>query len=94
MAILLKLYCSLQSFNIKQLEFLAEMVKAKDFAGLIRWTGATFLVMKTVGKLWDMDFGDIIPSIKVGSTPTIQAAAGGLQMFSGDERTRKKDWIN
>lgn len=79
-----------QSFNIKQLEFLTEMVKAKDFAGLIRWTGATLLVMKTVGKLWDMDFADIIPSIKVGSTPTIQAIQGAWQMGSGEERTREK----
>lgn len=58
-----------QSFNIKQGEFLVEMISKKDFAGLARWIGASMAFVYCVGKAIGMSPKDIIPTIRVGSSP-------------------------
>lgn len=50
-----------QSFNIKQTEFLAEMVKNKEFGKMVRWVGANLLVVGSVGKILGMEPSDMIP---------------------------------
>ena len=70
-----------QSFNLKQTEFLTEMLKKKEFVGAVRWLGANVLIMATVGKLIGYDFKDIIPfsgtltgDTKLGETPPVKLA--------------------
>ncbi len=50
-----------QSYSLKQTEFLGEMLKAKDFAGLTRWTGASLAMIYAVGDLIGMEPADLIP---------------------------------
>lgn len=61
------------SFSLKQGEFLSEMVAKKDIAGLLRWTGASLAMVGTVGKLIGMSPKDLIPTLRVGIPPTLQA---------------------
>ncbi len=63
-----------QSFNIKQAEFLGEMVAQKDVAGLLRWTLASLAVMGTVGQAIGMKPQDLIPTVRVGGSPLFTLA--------------------
>jgi hypothetical protein len=67
-----KLLLQFQSFTIKQGEFLGEMIKNKEFAGLLRYSLAGALVVSTVGKAIGMDAKDMIPSFRIGVPPTLQ----------------------
>jgi hypothetical protein len=64
-----KLLGQFQSYNLKQGEFLAEMVRNKDLAGLVRYSGASLVFALTVGKLIGMKPQDMIPSLRIGSSP-------------------------
>jgi len=63
-----------QSFNIKQGEFLGEMISKKDFAGLTRWIGASLAFVYGVGKMMGMKPSDIIPTLRVGRSPFFTTA--------------------
>lgn len=68
-----KLLTQFQSYTLKQGEFLGEMVKAKDIAGLARYSIASIAVVHTIGQLYGMELKDIIPSVRIGLPPTISA---------------------
>jgi hypothetical protein len=74
-----KVLTQFQSFNIKQVEFLAEMVKGKEYAGLTRWIGANMLLLFTVGKVMGWDWKDFIP---FGNVLEGQNPIGGSPAFS------------
>ncbi len=78
-----------QSYNIKQAEFLGEMIKNNELGGLIRWTGASLAMIATIGKALGMDYKDLIPTLKMQS-PFTQMAGAGIKITSGDEGDRKK----
>jgi len=74
------------NYPVKQTEFLSGMVKNKDVAGLVRWTGASLLYAGLLSKAFGIKY-DFLPNI--GSSPIVQTgqavgntAAGYL---SGDE---------
>lgn len=76
---LVKTFTQFQSFNVKQTEFLAEMIKNKEFAGAIRWAGANLLLIASVGKLIGLQPKDMVPfysilsgESKLGETPPIK----------------------
>jgi len=71
-----------QSFNIKQGEFLAEMISKKDFAGLTRWLGASMIFVYGVGKAIGMSPKDIIPTIRVGGSPIFTTAKEGYNAIT------------
>lgn len=50
-----------QSYNVKQAEFLAEMAKNKDLAGMARYIGANLAIIYSFGKLIGMEPTDMIP---------------------------------
>lgn len=77
---LAKTFGQFQSFNLKQAEFIKNMVKNKEWAGLLRWIGANAIVVGTVGKLIGYDAQDVVPfsgaltgQTKLGQTPAIGA---------------------
>lgn len=49
------------SFSQKQTEFLAEMAKNKEFAGIIRYILASLSVVYTIGKVFNIDGQDFNP---------------------------------
>jgi hypothetical protein len=67
-----KLIGQFQSYTLKQGEFLADMVKNKEFMGMARYAFASFVMASTVGKLIGMEWKDFIPSIRIGLPPTMQ----------------------
>ncbi len=92
---LVKMLTQFQSYNIKQAEFLGEMIKNKEFGGLLRFSGASVFMFLTVGKLFGMEPKDIVPflsNITEGrfATPSIQAAQGLGQIAFGDEEKREE----
>lgn len=64
-----KTLAQFQSFNIKQGEFLGEMLKNKEWAGLARYVGASLVFIGTIGQALGMKPQDMIPSVKVGGSP-------------------------
>lgn len=86
-----------QSFNIKQAEFLGEMLKAKDVAGLVRFSAGSAVMLATIGKLIGMDWKENLPFAefitgeqKIADTPTLQAIGGVHQTIFGDEYEKAK----
>lgn len=76
---LVKVLTQFQSFNVKQTEFLTDMAKAKDVAGLVRWVGANALLLYTVGQAMGWEAEDFIPFADalsgerpLGQTPVIK----------------------
>ncbi|MBI4036126.1 hypothetical protein HY383_04205 [Candidatus Daviesbacteria bacterium] len=74
-----------QSYTLKQGEFLGGMIKNKDFAGLVRWTGASLFMVSTLGRLWGMKVEDLIPTIRIGVPPTLQLPYGATQAVTQDQ---------
>lgn len=68
-----KTLAQFQTYSTKQAEFLGEMMKAKDIAGLMRYTIGSIAVMNTIGQLYGMELKDIVPSFRIGLPPTMQA---------------------
>jgi len=83
-----KTVTQLQSFNIKQTEFLSDMLKSKDFVGLTRWVGASLGVIYTVGRLLNMRPTDMIPTFRLGGAPIGNLTTGLLDQLSRNPGTR------
>lgn len=87
-----KVLLQFQSFNIKQAEFLIEMIGRKDLAGIARFTGANVLIIGTIGQALGYDYLDAIPfsgvltgETKLGATPPVQLAATIGKALTGAE---------
>jgi len=79
-----KLLLQFQSFSMKQVEFIGEMVASKDIPAMLRFTAANLLMLKTAGEFLGLDWQSVFfPSVKVGQTPPIEAAKGGLELAAG-----------
>lgn len=61
-----------QSFTVKQIEFLAEMVRNKELAGLIRYAISGMAFVYTVGKAFGMEPKDLIPAYRLGVPPSLK----------------------
>lgn len=83
-----KTVAQLQTFNIKQTEFLVKMMKQKDFAGLARWTAGSLATVYSVGKLLGMTPWDLIPSLKLGGSPTGQIVGAAADSLSSNAQTK------
>lgn len=68
-----KILTQFQSFTLKQSEFLGEMAKNKEYAGLIRYTLGSLLFVTTVGQAIGMEPKDIIPSFRFSAPPLLNA---------------------
>ena len=98
-----KFFSQFQSFNIKQTEFLASKIAAKDVAGLFRYSLASVLVATTVGKAIGMDLGDMIPfsgvltgETKLGQTPAVNVVRNlvGAPDKYGNRPENPKEYIS
>lgn len=87
---LVKLLTQFQSFNVKQTEFLAEMAKNKEYAGMLRWAGANVVILYTVGQAMGWDWKDFVPfggvlegRTPVASTPVFTLGSDALKASVG-----------
>jgi hypothetical protein len=89
---LAKLGFQLQSYNFKQIEFLKNMVKNKEFAGLIRFSAASIGMVYTIGQMFGMKPSDIIPTVRFGGSPFGNFFSGLYDMVAGNaqEKTQAK----
>ncbi len=80
-----------QSFGVKQVEFLGNKVVQKDFAGLLRYIGASLLFTSTIGKAVGMEWDNMIPFNSGISTtpPTLQLPKGIIETATGNENGPK-----
>lgn len=69
-----KMLSQFQSYNVKQIEFLSEMIKNKEFGGLIRYLLASMTMVYTVGKAIGMEPKDLIPTVRVANSPFFNLA--------------------
>lgn len=84
---LVKTALQLQTFNIKQAEFLRRMVGNKEYLGLIRWTGASLGMVYTIGRLFGMTPSQLIPTIGIGGAPLTSFMIGLTETTSSNPQT-------
>lgn len=85
---LMKTIFQLQSFNIKQVEFLKNMIKNKEFGGLVRFTVGSLGVVYTIGRLFGMSPSDLIPTVRIGGSPLGTALSTLAGLVSPNAQTR------
>jgi hypothetical protein len=61
-----------QSFTTKQIEFLGEMLKEKEFVGLMRYAFAGTAFVYTIGKAFGMEEKELIPNYRIGTPPSLK----------------------
>lgn len=92
-----KILTQLQSFTIKQGEFLGEMIGKKDLAGLLRYGLASMAFVYSAGELIGMKPKDIIPSLRFDLPPTLttpveigKALLDVPDQYGNDQTTEEK----
>lgn len=66
---ILKTLTQFQSYTVKQTEFLANMLKNKEYAGLIRYAGAGLTFVYTIGQLFGMKPEELVPMFRFEAPP-------------------------
>jgi len=69
---IVKMMAQFQTFTLKQAEFLGEMAKNKEYAGLVRYTLGSIAMLYSIGELIGLEPKDMIPSFRIGIPPTLQ----------------------
>lgn len=69
---IVKTIAQFQNYTLKQTEFLAEMVKDKNFVGLIRYAVAGMVFVNTIGKAFGMEPRELIPSFRFGTPASLR----------------------
>lgn len=87
---MLKVLTQFQSFNVKQTEFLTEMLTNKEWAGMARFIGANAVLLTTVGQALGYDWKNAVPfsgvitgDTKIGATPPVQLVGTALKYATG-----------
>jgi len=86
----IKTLTQLQTYNIKQIEFLGRMMKQKDFVGLLRYSAATLTFLYTIGKVFGMTAQQIIPTVGLGGAPFTSTVLNIPGLWSDDPQKRAK----
>lgn len=79
----------MQSYSVKQGEFIGRMVSNKEWGGLIRYSLASLLFINTIGKLFGMNVMQLIPSVGLNS-PLTTTASGAFNAFLGNSTQAKQ----
>jgi hypothetical protein len=87
---LVKTLTQLQSYNLKQAEFLKRMLGQKDFVGLMRYSGASFAFLYTIGKLFGMTPAQLVPTIGLGGAPLTSTLSSVAGLSASDPQTKAK----
>ena len=85
---LIKTVAQMQNYNVKQIEFLTRMAKNKEYGGLVRYSLSSLVFLGTIGKMFGMTIGQLIPSIGIGGSPIGGLASGIAGEFSSSPTTR------
>lgn len=85
---LAKLAFQLQTYNIKEIEFLKNMVKNKEWGGIIRFIAGSLVTIGTIGKLFGMKLSDVIPTVRLGGSPSGSLLTGLSDLVNGNAQTK------
>ena len=84
-----KTLTQLQTYSIKQIEFLMRMAKNKEFGGLIRYSLASYVAVNTIGKLFGMNLlQQLLPTVGVGGSPLGTLASNLAGLTSSNSQTQ------
>lgn len=84
---LVRTIAQLQSFTLKQMEFLGGKVAKKEYAGLIRYIGGSMVMLFSIGKLIGMKPKDLIPAFRFAAPPTLALPAEiSHEIFTGKDQ--------
>lgn len=61
-----------QTYTTKQIEFLTEMAKDKNFVGLLRYGIAGLIFVNTIGKAFGMEPKELLPIYRIGTPPSLK----------------------
>lgn len=90
---IMKTLTQFQSFTVKQTEFLAEMVKDKNFIGLLRYAAGGALFAYTVGKAFGMEMKDLVPGFRTSTPPSLKVPVeiGKAVLDTPDKYGKQRD---
>lgn len=83
---IVKTLTQFQSFGVKQVEFLTDMAKNKEYLGLLRYIGSTLAMAHVLQDQFGIKL-EALPQF--GLSPTVQAGKGLLGMAFGEGQTRE-----
>lgn len=86
-----KTLLQLQTYNVKQVEFLARMIKNKEYGGLVRFSLASFGFLYTIGRLFGMTPQQLIPSVGLGGGPFGNALSTLVGVFNPNATQQERD---
>lgn len=84
-----KTLTQLQTYSIKQIEFLGRMAKNKEFGGLIRYTIGSFIALNTIGRVFGMTLNQLMPTVGVGGSPLGTLASNLAGLASSNPQTKQ-----
>lgn len=70
---IMKTMFQFQTFTTKQIEFLTEMARDKNFVGLLRYAIAGLLFVATIGKAFNMEPKELLPIYRFQVPPSMKA---------------------
>jgi len=82
---IMKTAAQFQTFSLKQLEFIGNMIKDKKYASLARYVGSGAVVYGIIGKAFGMDWTDILPSLRFGTPPALDLPVRAYKDITGAE---------
>ena len=90
---IMKTLFQMQTFTVKQTEFLAEMAMNKDIMGLARYSIAGLAFVYTIGKAFGMEPKDLIPTFRFGVPPSMKLPweAGKAAFNAPDKYGNERD---
>lgn len=86
---IVKTALQLQSYSVKQIEFLSRMAKNKEYGGLVRYTLASFVFLATIGRMFGMKPDQLLPSVGL-SAPSTTLISGLFGLMNQNDEERAK----
>jgi hypothetical protein len=91
---IVKTLMQFQTYTTKQVEFLSELAKDKNFGALARYTAAGLLYVATIGQAFGMDWKELIPAWRLPAPPAgkFLATTAGAILNAPDKYGNQRDF--
>ncbi len=82
-----KTLTQMQTYSIKQIEFLVRMAKNREFGGMIRYALGSYVALHTIGQVFGMTLGQLMPTVGIGGSPVSSLVSNiwNTQFASNDQ---------
>jgi len=91
---IVKTLMQFQTYTTKQVEFLSELAKDRNFGALARYTAAGLLYVATIGQAFGMDWKELIPAWRLPAPPAgkFLATTAGAILNAPDKYGNQRDF--